>query len=176
MSPTNSTSESGEFVKPTSSVSDAEIVESDLELMLSRVIDATPERIYQVWTLRLKEWWAPHSMTTTVLEMDLRAGGAFQTLMRSADGTEYPCDGVFLEVVPNQRIVFTDAYHRDWSPNPDLFFTAVVSLDPLPGGRTRYTARALHWTEEKRDEHEKMGFYPGWSECIDQLEALVLNG
>ena len=146
---------------------------SDRELVISRVIAATPERLFRAWTTQLSEWWGPHGMTTPVVEMDLRPGGIFRTVMRAPDGTDYPTKGVFLEVVKDERIVFTDAFDAGWEPDPDLFFTAITTFTALPGGRTEYKARALHWTVASRNKHEKMGFHQGWGESLDRLAALV---
>ncbi|MBL9215621.1 MAG: SRPBCC family protein [Opitutaceae bacterium] len=145
-------------------------------LALTRVIDAPPERVYRVWTTQLPQWWGPHGMTTPSHKMDLRPGGVFRTVMRAPDGSEYPTQGIFLEVVPNRRLVFTDAFGLGWEPSPDIFFTADTTFDPLPGGRTQYTARALHWTVEHREKHERMGFHQGWGESMDRLVAVVMQG
>jgi uncharacterized protein YndB with AHSA1/START domain len=93
--------------------------------------------------------------------------------MRAPDGTEYPTKGVFLEVVAPERIVFTDAYAPGWEPAGDPFFTAIITFEALPDGKTRYTARALHWTVANREKHEQMGFHQGWGESLDRLVALV---
>jgi len=143
------------------------------ELVLTRDIDAPRERVFEAWTRRLPEWWGPHGMTTPVCEMDLRPGGVLRTVMRDAQGKEYPTQGVFLEVAAPERIVFTDAFLPGWEPNPEAFFTAVITFDALPGKKTRYTARALHWTEENRRKHEEMGFAQGWGESLDRLVSLV---
>ncbi len=148
---------------------------ADRELVISRIIDAPRDRVYQAWTRRLAEWWGPHGMTTRVLVMDLKPGGAFRTVMRAPDGTEYPTSGVFLEIVENERIVFTDGYEPGWLPAEDHFMTAMITLEPVAGGKTRYTARALHKSVADRERHEEMGFYQGWGECLDQLAALVAN-
>lgn len=144
------------------------------ELVLTRDIPATPERILEMWATRLPEWWAPKPFTTPVFEMDLRTGGIIRTVMRAPDGQEIPTSGVFLEVVKNERIVMTDAYGPGWEPSPGIFFTAIITMEPLPGGKTRYTARALHWTEENCRKHEQMGFHQGWGQCLDQLTALAV--
>lgn len=143
------------------------------ELLLSRIIDAPRERVFDAWTRHLPEWWGPHGMSTPVCEMDLRPGGVFRTVMRAPDGTEYPTRGIFIEVVLPERIVFTDAFDPGWIPHPDAFFTAIVSFEALPGGRTRYTARALHWTAGNCAKHEKMGFQQGWGESLDRLVSCV---
>jgi len=68
---------------------------------------------------------------------------------------------------------FTDAFDAGWQPSPDPFFTAVATFEALPGGKTKYTARALHWTAANREKHEQMGFHQGWGESLDRLVALV---
>ena len=143
------------------------------ELVLSRLIDASPRRLFRAWTTQLPLWWGPHGMTVPTWEMDLRPGGVFRTVMRAPDGSEYPTRGLFLDVVPDERIVFTDAFDAGWTPTPDPFFTAITTFEPLPGGGTRYTTRAFHWTVKNCERHEKMGFYQGWGESLDRLVSLV---
>jgi uncharacterized protein YndB with AHSA1/START domain len=146
---------------------------SDRELVLTRIIAAPRERLFNAWTTQFQQWWGPHGMTTPVAEMDLRPGGIFRTVMRAPDGTEYPTKGVFLEVVAPERIVFTDAFGPEWVPDADLFFTAITTFEEAGVGRTRYTARALHWTIADCEKHKKMGFHEGWGESLDRLAALV---
>ncbi len=147
--------------------------ESGLDLVIVRVIDASPGEVFRAWTDRLSLWWGPHGMTTPVCEMDLRPGGVFRTVMRAPDGTEYPTRGVFLEVREPERIVFTDAYEPGWKPAREPFFTAVLTFELLSGGGTRFTALARHWTEANRKKHEQMGFHQGWGECLDRLAAVL---
>ncbi|AOS45979.1 hypothetical protein Verru16b_03070 [Lacunisphaera limnophila] len=146
---------------------------TERELVLTRLIDAAPSRVYATWIGRFTAWWGPHGMTTPRCEMELRPGGVFRTVMRAPDGTEYPTRGVFLEVVPDRRIVFTDAFDPGWRPHPGIFFTAITTFEPRSGGQTLLTARALHWTAESREKHEQMGFQQGWGESLDRLAALA---
>ena len=88
------------------------------------------------------------------------------------EGNEFPSRGVFLEVVKNERLVFTDAYVRGWEPSEKPFMTGILTFEDV-GGKTRYTARVRHWTVADREAHEKMGFHQGWGQCTDQLAALV---
>ena len=92
--------------------------------------------------------------------------------MRDPEGKDWPNPGVYLDVVENERLVFTDAYVRAWEPSTKPFMTAIVTFVD-EGGKTRYTARVLHWTVEDRKAHEKMGFHAGWGQCADQLAALA---
>lgn len=148
----------------------------DRELRISRVMSAPRERVFETWTRRLPEWWGPHGTTTPVCEMELRPGGVFRTVLRAPDGSEYPARGVFLEVVLNERVVFTDAYGPGWTPRPAIFFTTVATFDPLPHGRTCCTTRALHWTRTNREKHERLGFHQGWTESLERLAALLAAG
>jgi uncharacterized protein YndB with AHSA1/START domain len=66
----------------------------------------------------------------------------------------------------------TDAYTKAWEPSAKPFITVILTFED-EGGKTKYTARVLHWTAADRETHEKMGFYQGWGQCTDQLEALV---
>jgi uncharacterized protein YndB with AHSA1/START domain len=147
---------------------------TDRELVLTRLIDAPREKLYRAWTdaTLLKQWFAPLPWTTPHAELDVRPGGASNIVMRSPEGNDMPCPGVFLEVVPNQRLVFTDAYTRAWQPSEKPFMPVIVTFED-EGGKTRYTARARHWTVADREAHEKMGFHQGWGQCADQLTALV---
>jgi uncharacterized protein YndB with AHSA1/START domain len=79
--------------------------------------------------------------------------------------------GVYLEVVPDEKLVFTDAYTEGWKPAPEPFMTAILLLEDVPEGGTRYTAIARHRNPETRKSHEAMGFYDGWGTVATQLEA-----
>ena len=153
----------------------AEVAASNHELVLTRVIDAPPEKLFRCWTEPelMKQWFAPRPYTTPVVESDPRSGGASFIVMRSPDGKDMPLHGVYLEVVKNERIVFTDAFKKPWEPSEKPFFTGIITFEDLGGGKTRYTARARHWTAADREAHEKMGFHEGWGICADQLAALA---
>ena len=147
---------------------------ADRELVLSRLINAPREKAYRAWTdpELLKQWFAPKPYTTPIVEIDVRPGGSAYFVMRGPDGKDLPNRGVYLEVVPNEKLVSTDAYVKAWEPSEKPFMTLILTFED-EGGKTRYTARVRHWTVADRETHEKMGFHGGWSLCTDQLEALV---
>ena len=161
------------FIEPDMSKRAKPSGKDDHSLVITRILNAPPARVYKAWTEQLADWWGPHGMRTTVTAMDLKPGGAFRTVMRARDGTEYPTRGVFLEVVKNKRIIFTDGYEPGFQPAKSHFLTAVTVFEALPGGKTRYTATALHKSDRDKKAHEKMGFYQGWGECIDKLSELL---
>ena len=144
------------------------------ELSLTRLIDAPRAKVYRCWSEPelLKQWFAPKPFTTPVAELDLRPGGGNLIVMKSPEGQEMPNRGQYLEVVPNERIVFTDAYTGDWQPGAKPFMTVILTFED-EGGKTRYTARVRHWSEADKAQHEQMGFEKGWGLCADQLAALA---
>lgn len=144
------------------------------ELALDRLMRAPRAAIWRAWTEPelMTRWFAPLPWTTPEAEIDLRVGGSSRIVMRSPEGEDFPSRGVYLEVVPERRLVFTDAYVSAWEPSEKPFFTGEITLTDEAGG-TRYIARARHWTAEDRAAHEAMGFYEGWGRCADQLEALA---
>lgn len=148
---------------------------NDRELVLALLIDAPREAVYDAWTKPelLRQWFSPAPWTTPAAELDVRAGGTNRIVMRDENGNDFPTTGIYLEVVPNEKIVFTDSYTGDWQPSEKPFFTGVLTFEDAGDGRTRYVARARHWTKEAAEEHEKMGFHAGWGICATQLETVA---
>jgi len=147
---------------------------ADRELVLRRVFEALPNKVFRAWTEPelLRQWFAPLPWTTPHAELNVRPGGANRITMRSPEGVDYPSSGVYLEVVPNERLVFTDAYTQAWVPSQEPFITVVLTFEDA-GGKTEYTARVLHWSVADRERHEQMGFHQGWGQCADQLAELL---
>jgi uncharacterized protein YndB with AHSA1/START domain len=148
----------------------------DRELVLARIMDATPEQLYRAWTTpeRFPEWFCPKPWRAEVVKMDLTPGGAAETTMYGPNGEVFPNRGVYLEAVPNRKLVFTDAFTEGWVPvEGGGMMTAVLTFEPQPDGKTLYIARAGHPTIEKLQQHEQMGFHHGWGAVADQLEAIA---
>ncbi|HKG91100.1 MAG TPA: SRPBCC family protein, partial [Gemmatimonadaceae bacterium] len=128
----------------------------------------------------LKQWFTPAPWKTVECEIDLRPGGIFRTVMQSPEGERYPHVGCYLEVVENERLVWTDALLSGYRPanhaTSDRLgltcFTAVITLEPYGTG-TKYTATAMHKNDAERKHHEELGFHQGWGTALDQLVALV---
>lgn len=145
------------------------------DLVLELTLDAPREKLYRCWTepQLLQQWFAPKPWTIAKVDHDLRPGGRANIVMRSPEGQEFPNAGVFLEIVPNEKIVTTDAFTEGWRPAGKPFMAAEVTFEDAGAGKTKYRAVARHWTEEAKQEHEKMGFHEGWKICALQLEALA---
>jgi uncharacterized protein YndB with AHSA1/START domain len=147
---------------------------TERDLVLTRLIPAAPAALYRCWTEPdlIKRWFAPAPFVVSEAETELRPGGATRIVMRGPDGAEFPSAGIYLELVENARIVFTDAYVRAWEPSAKPFFTGIITFAP-EGEVTRYTAQVRHWSAEDCAAHAAMGFHDGWGRCADQLAALA---
>ena len=141
------------------------------ELVLTRLIDAPREKLFRAWTEAelLKKWFSPAPWTTPHAEMDLRPGGGSLIVMRSPEGQDMPNPGIVLEVVKNEKLVFTDAYTAGWVPSAKPLMTAIITFED-EDGKTRYR-HAPPLTAEDRG-HEN-GFHEGAGICADQLAALA---
>lgn len=141
------------------------------ELKLGRVVEAPRDLLWMCWTepKHLMPWFCPKPWTVSECRIDLKPGGEFYTMMNSPEGGKFPNNGVFLEVIPGQKLVWTDAYTVGWQPVENPFFTAIVEFADAGAGKTKYTARVRHWTLENAKKHAEMGFEGGWGTALEQL-------
>ncbi len=155
-----------------------------LDLTFERIVDVSPELVWAAWTEpeHLKHWFTPVPWKTVDCEIDLRPGGIFRTVMRSPEGKDFPGVGCYLEVVKNEKLIWSNAlapgFRPAKMPTPEaaacgeFMFTAVISLEARGKG-TRYTALVMHSDEAGRKSHEEMGFHDGWGTALDQLVAYM---
>ena len=154
--------------------------DSRLDLVFERIVDVPQELVWKAWTTpeHLKPWFTPSPWKTVDCEIDLRPGGLFRTVMRSPEGQEFPNVGCYLEIVKNEKLVWTNALLPGYRPAPpptadapacDTFpFTAILMFERHQKG-TKYTALVIHRDEAGRKQHEEMGFHEGWGKALDQL-------
>ena len=146
-------------------------LDPETDLSFTRTLKAPRRLVWECWTTprHIRAFFVPRPHEVTECEIDLRVGGRFNTTFR-VDGAEMRNDGVFLEVVDGEKLVFTDTYTEGWKPAPDPFMTAILLLSDAADGGTTYTAIARHRSSGSRQMHEDMGFYGGWGTVVDQLE------
>ncbi|MGB0966494.1 MAG: SRPBCC family protein [Litorivicinus sp.] len=141
------------------------------DLTFTRTINAPRALLWECWTTpkHIKNFFVPKPHGIDACEIDLRVGGKFNTTM-NVEGNKMENEGVYLEVVEGERLVFTDTYSEGWKPAADPFMTAIIEFADDGNGGTTYTATARHRSPEARQSHEDMGFYEGWGTVADQLE------
>jgi uncharacterized protein YndB with AHSA1/START domain len=161
--------------------------DSKLDLSFTRVVDVPRALVWRAWTepKLLMPWFCPLPWKTIDCEIDLRPGGMFRTTMQSPEGAEFPNAGCYLEVVPNERLVWTNALLPGYRPSKPtatcgsdaagFLFTAMVELADQEQG-TRYTATVIHADEAGCNQHAAMGFEAGWGAALDQLVAMIKRG
>jgi uncharacterized protein YndB with AHSA1/START domain len=134
-------------------------------LTLKRRINAAPAKVYQAWTdpRKMMRWYAPANAETLTAETDARVGGRFRVLMRTADGEQHDVSGVYREVVPDEKLVFT----WQWRSKPEWESLVTVTLK-RDGDATILTL--IH--ERLPDEAERDGHRTGWTGAIEKLAGL----
>ncbi|KPL67030.1 ATPase [Erythrobacter sp. SG61-1L] len=141
------------------------------ELKVTCFIAAPPEKVWDVLTNRMEEWWCPKPWRVEVDHQDRRAGGRCAMTMYGPNGEVMPNEGIFLAWEEGRRFVTTDAFTAEDFDPAGPFMVGFWEIEP-EGDGTRYTARAKHWSEEARRKHEEMGFTQGWSAVAEQLKEL----
>ncbi|MCY0092710.1 SRPBCC family protein [Hoeflea ulvae] len=142
------------------------------DLNFTRTLAVPRHLVWECWTMpeHIPHFFVPAPHKVTAVEIDLRVGGRFNTTF-DVEGNIMENSGVYLEVVPQERLVFTDAYSEGWKPASEPFMTAILLLSDTPDGGTSYTAIARHRNPDTRAKHEKMGFFDGWGTVVTQLET-----
>jgi uncharacterized protein YndB with AHSA1/START domain len=143
----------------------------ELELVVERLMDVPAAALWKAYTHHLNEWFCPPPWRAEVQVMDLRAGGRAAITMYGPNGEAVPNEGVYLEVIPERLIVFTDAFQAGWKP-AGPFMVGFFELEPQ-GDKTLYRGRARHWSKEAFEQHQAMGFEAGWGTVAEQWEEVA---
>lgn len=147
------------------------------DLSLTRLIRASRETIWRAWTEPelFAQWWIPAPALCRVAEMVVAPGGALRTEMAEPGAAFGPhLDACYLDVAPQQRLVFTNALTAGWRPAAEPFITAIISFADRPEG-TEYHAHVMHKSPDMQKMHAELGFADGWGTVAEQLARLVEN-
>ena len=145
------------------------------EIVLSRVFDAPRELVFRAWTdpKLMAQWWGPKGFTNPVCELDPRVGGVWHIVMRAPDGTEYPCGGVYREVVKPERLVFTNIA-TDKEGNPILDgLTSVTFAEHA--GKTKLTLQTRAAAVVAYAAAYLAGMETGWTQSLERLAEFVIK-
>ncbi len=141
-------------------------------IVIRRVVDAPRERVFEAFTdpKHLAQFWGPKGFTCPACDVDLRVGGEFRMQMRAPDGSTHPCTGIFREIVPPERIVYTgtaDDGHPCGGGLPPHSLVTMTFADE--GGKTRITIHTQLKSAAAREAAIAGGFNQGWNDSIDRL-------
>jgi uncharacterized protein YndB with AHSA1/START domain len=144
-------------------------------VVIERIVDAPPALVFQCWTdpAHMARWWAPHGFTNPVCELDVRVGGAWRIVMRGPDGTEYPCGGVYQEIVPFRRLVFTNNA-TDAAGKPVLEGRTTVTF-AAADGKTKMTVSTGAIALVDYAVAYLQGMHAGWTQSLERLDAEVAS-
>ena len=131
-------------------------------LPLKRRLNAAPEKVYAAWTEpeKIVKWFGPDAGPVTQAATDLRSGGHYAVSFNTEDGGEHHVSGVYREVVPNEKLVFT----WSWRSMPARESVVTVLIKPDGPGSILTLIHEQFFDEETRDRHQY-----GWSGCLDKL-------
>lgn len=143
------------------------------EVTLTRIFDAPRELVFEAWTnpVHLKRWWGPHHFTNPVCEVDLKIGGAWKIVMRGPDGSEHTAQGVYREIVPPERLVFTNIV-TDKDGKRLLEGLTTVGFADL-AGKTELTLHTRMSGLVPYADRMLDGMEPGWSQSLERLAEEV---
>jgi uncharacterized protein YndB with AHSA1/START domain len=165
-------------------INNADVEIQDRELVITRTFDAPRALVYKVWTdpKHVKNWWGPKPFTNPVCEIDLRPGGRFHYVMRSPDGMDFPMKGTFIEIVPNERLVYSDDCYEQadfWKMmlggkvGDDVDFATLTSRVTVifddEGGKTKLTLTTRFFSNEVRDAMVGMQMAEGWTQSLEKF-------
>jgi len=137
-------------------------------LALTRSYPVAPEKVWRAWTdaQTLKKWWGPGpGDAVSVADLDVRVGGRFRIVFGGAQGNENECAGVYKEVVPNRRLVFTWCW-----PNSTPERISLVTIEFRGAGK----GTELHFRHEQFfDEQARDGHRRGWTAALEKLDVFL---
>jgi uncharacterized protein YndB with AHSA1/START domain len=145
---------------------------TDEQILITREFDAPRRLVYRAWTTPelVRRWWHAKRGEVTVVEIDLRVGGAWRYVMVADGGFEVGFHGEYREIVPNERIVSTEVY--EGMPEGEALNTLTFAE---ADGRTTLTLLVQHQSKAHRDAHVESGMEDGLQDALDLLERVAVS-
>ena len=144
---------------------------ADRQLVITREYDVPARLLFEAWSKpeHLMRWFGPEGYPLTMCEVDFRVGGRFRFAMTGPDGVQNtPFGGEYREIVPNEKIVFTDRFEL-----PDAAELVMTVTFDEHDGKTTQTVTTIFPTAEVKEEHVAMGMEAGFNSSFDQLAGVV---
>jgi uncharacterized protein YndB with AHSA1/START domain len=156
-------------------MSDSEFIvdKENLEVRLSRIYKATPERLFEAYTdpEQIPKWWGPAKYKTTVDKMDVRVGGTWRFIHTGEDGTEYAFNGEYQEIDPPRKVVST----FEFEPVAGHILIETATFEAQPDGTTKLSTVSKYANLEDLEGMVNSGMESGAVESQERLAALVEN-
>jgi uncharacterized protein YndB with AHSA1/START domain len=146
----------------------------DRDIVMSREFDAPKELVYEALTTPalIKRWLGVmEGWSMAACEVDLRVGGGYRYQWRGPGGVEMGMRGVYREIVPNQRIVSSEAFDESWYPGDAVGTAELTETD----GRTTLTTTIRYSSREARDAVLKSPMERGVAKGYDQLDTVLAS-
>ena len=142
----------------------------DTQILITREFDAPARLVYRAWTEPdlVRRWWSADRGEVTSVDIDLRVGGAWRFVMTANAGFEVAFHGEYREIVPAQRMVWTEVF--EGMPDAEALSTITFSE---ADGHTTVRILVEHTSQEHRDAHVNSGMEDGLQEALDQLEEVA---
>jgi uncharacterized protein YndB with AHSA1/START domain len=145
-------------------------------IIIRRVVDAPRDLVFEAFTnpKHIAAFWGPKGFTCPSCDVDLRVGGEFRMQMRAPDGSTHPCTGVYREIVPPERIVYSgtaDEGHPCGGGLPPRSVVTMTFADE--SGKTRITIHTQLKSAAAREAAIAGGFNQGWNDAIDRLAEML---
>lgn len=148
-----------------------------LTMTITSEFPATPERVWQLWAdpRQLERWWGPPTWPATFTDYELATGGRAAYHMTGPTGDESHGWWRISEVDPPRRITFTDGFaNPDGTPNDTLATSeAVVTIEPIDGGRTRMAIHSTFPSIEAMEQVLAMGMEEGLRSALGQIDSIL---
>lgn len=139
---------------------------SDREIAMTRVFDAPRRLVFEVWTKpeHIKHWYGCDAVTLVTCAVDLRLGGGYRFVLRGPEGGDFTMSGVYREVTPPERLVYTERFNDD--PEKEALVTLTLTEQ---NGRTTLHSTALYRSADDRDAVLRMGVEQGAAQTMQRL-------
>lgn len=148
---------------------------SDREIVLTRVFNAPRELVFEAFTKpeHVRNWWGTRNSTKVLFEAEVRPGGSWRYVILNGEGQEVPFTGVYQEVSPPERLVYTGVYDVEpFNAGDPALNTAIFTEE---AGRTLLTVTTVYPTKEIRDFVLGTGMESGAAESYDRLAELLAD-
>ncbi len=148
------------------------------DLTITRVLDAPLERVWRAWTdpKELQAWWGPRGVTNPVCTWEAEADGEIEIVMLAGEelgelkGSEWPMNGQFKKVVPQQKLIFSSQAMADGKPILENLCTVTFNRQ---GNKTEMTLNVVVTKVTPQAEGPLAGMKMGWTQSIDKLEEFL---